>query len=36
MTRAIANEILTLWKAGARYYTEATITEALYVTGDIE
>ena len=36
MTRAQANEILDLWRAGAAHYPAATITLALYVTGDIE
>lgn len=36
MTRAQAIEILTLWKAGAAIYPPATITMALYATGDIE
>ncbi len=36
MTRAQANEILTLWKSGAKHYPQAVINEALYMTGDIE
>lgn len=36
MTRAQANEILTLWKTGAQHYPTATITMALYMTGDID
>lgn len=35
MTRYQANEILDLWKAGAAHYPQATITLALYMTGDI-
>lgn len=35
MTRAQANEILTLWKHGA-LYPVATINLALYVTGDLD
>jgi uncharacterized membrane protein len=36
MSRAKANEILSLWKAGAQAYPESIITLALYVTGDLE
>lgn len=36
MTRYQANEILTLWKAGAQHYPQAVITQALYATGDID
>jgi hypothetical protein len=36
MTRYQAHEILTLWKSGAKWYPLAVITEALYMTGDIE
>lgn len=36
MTRAQANEILDLWKLGAKHYPPAIITEALYATGDLE
>ena len=36
MTRAQANEILTLWRNGAAHYSAATITLALYMTGDLE
>lgn len=36
MTRAQANEILTLWKLGAQHYPQAVITQCLYLTGDIE
>lgn len=36
MTKAMAHEILSLWKAGARQYPPATITLALYVTGDLD
>lgn len=36
MTRAQAIEILTLWKAGAKWYPVAVITQALYATGDID
>ena len=35
MTRAKANEILDLWKAGAAGYPRAVISMALYVTGDL-
>lgn len=36
MTKAQANEILTLWKSGAKHFPVSMITEALYATGDIE
>jgi hypothetical protein len=36
MTFAQAIEILTLWKAGAKHYTQATINQALYATGDLD
>jgi hypothetical protein len=36
MTRAVANEILQLWKTGAQHYPQAVINMALYVTGDLE
>lgn len=36
MTRAQANEILCLWKAGAAHFTQQEITMALYITGDLE
>lgn len=36
MTRAQAIEILTLWKNGAEHYPAATITLALYLTGDLD
>jgi len=36
MTRAQANEVLTLWKAGAQHYPSSVITLALYLTGDIQ
>jgi hypothetical protein len=36
MSRARANEILDLWKAGAAEFTQAEIVMALYVTGDLD
>ncbi len=36
LTRAQANEILNLWRAGAAHYPAQTINLALWVTGDIE
>ena len=36
MTRAQANEVLTLWKNGAQLYPQHVITLALYLTGDIQ
>lgn len=36
MTRAIANEILNLWRAGAAYYPPSEINMALYVCGDLD
>jgi len=36
MSRAVANEILALWKVGAAHYPAAVISMALYVTGDLE
>lgn len=36
MTRAMANEILTLWKLGMESYPRAIINMALYVCGDLE
>lgn len=36
MTRAKANEILTLWREGAQHYPASVITMALYVTGDLD
>lgn len=36
MSRARANEILSLWKAGAEHFPQAVILFALYVTGDLE
>jgi hypothetical protein len=35
-TRAQANEILSLWKSGAKLYPPHTITLALYVCGDLD
>jgi hypothetical protein len=35
-TRAQANEILSLWKSGAKLYPPHTIALCLYVTGDLE
>ena len=35
MTRAMANEILYLWKVGAEVYPSRVITQALYITGDL-
>ena len=36
MSRARANEILSLWKAGVEDFPERIILAALYVTGDLE
>ena len=36
MTRAKANVILGLWKAGAQHYPQSVINMALYLTGDLE
>lgn len=36
MTRAEANEILSLWKSGAKSFPWHTITFALWVTGDLD
>ena len=36
MTRARANEILSLWKAVAEMFPEGVILFALYVTGDLD
>ncbi len=36
MSRAVANEMLTLWRAGAAVFTRQQITLALYVTGDLD
>ena len=35
MTRYQANEILDLWKSGAKQFPIQTINEALYATGDL-
>lgn len=36
MSRAQANEILCLWKAGAELFPIHVINMALYVTGDLD
>lgn len=36
MTRDFANELLFLWKVGAQVYPAHVITQALYVTGDLD
>lgn len=36
MTRDYANELLFLWKVGAQLYPPNVITQALYVTGDLD
>lgn len=36
MTRDYANELLFLWKVGAQLYPPHVITQALYVTGDLD
>jgi hypothetical protein len=36
MTRAQANERLTLWKIGAIVLTQAEVAHCLYLTGDID
>ena len=35
MTPTQANEILDLWKSGAKHFPNAVITAALYATGDL-
>lgn len=35
MTPSQANEILDLWKSGAKHYPDSVINEALYATGDL-
>lgn len=36
MTRDRANEVLFLWKVGAELFPQHVITQALYMTGDLD
>jgi hypothetical protein len=35
MTKELANQILNLWRSGARHYQQSIIDQCLVITGDI-